>query len=123
MSVTRINGADYVIEQGTGNGYFYRKWASGTLECWCSYSASIAVNIASKDYGGYRSALIVMPAYPVGFTSAPVVMATMGANSQGVYVLNMTDSNATQPKGYLACHVSVSAATRSFYLYAIGRWK
>lgn len=30
--------ADYVIEQGTSNGWFYRKYASGNVEAWCQYT-------------------------------------------------------------------------------------
>lgn len=27
-------GADYIVEQGTSDGWAYRKWASGVAECW-----------------------------------------------------------------------------------------
>lgn len=30
--------ADYVIEQGTSNGWTYRKWASGIAECWGEFT-------------------------------------------------------------------------------------
>lgn len=34
-------GADYIVEQGTSNGWAYRKWSSGTAECWLLESKTI----------------------------------------------------------------------------------
>ena len=34
-------GADYIVEQGTSNGWAYRKWSSGIAECWLLESKTI----------------------------------------------------------------------------------
>ena len=34
-------GADYIVEQGTSDGWAYRKWSSGTAECWLLESKTI----------------------------------------------------------------------------------
>lgn len=46
---------DYVVSQGTEDGWIYRKWKSGICEAFGSFSGSVAVTITSPGYGGYRS--------------------------------------------------------------------
>jgi len=123
MTATRLTGADCVVEQGTSGIWTWRKWASGIAECWGTYTSSIAVNIASPAYGGYRSDNIQPSAYPFAFTANPAVTATVTATGQGAWVSNCQDGNATRCAFYLGCGARLSAANRSVSIHAFGRWK
>lgn len=121
LNITSINAVDYVVEQGTSDSWNYRKWNSGTYECWRFYSASIAVNTSSAGYGGYRSAEIDL-AFPITFTGVPVVTATAGTGSQGAWI-NNSPSTVSTAKFYFSSAQSLSAGTRTISIYAIGKWK
>lgn len=62
--------ADYIVEQGTTNGWTYRKWNSGIAECWGTFERKdVAVTNAIGSTGWYRSE-ILGNIYPSGlFTS------------------------------------------------------
>lgn len=123
MSYTRLNGADYIVEQGTSGIWTYRKWKSGIAECWGTYTASIAVTNSSASYGGYRSGLITATAFPFTFASTPSITATIGRGATGAWVSNVADSNTTNVKFYLAAGASLSAASRVVHIHAIGTWE
>ena len=114
---------DFVTEQGTSGIWTYRKWHSGIMECWGIYTASMAVNTSSAQYGGYRSGIITAPDYPYAFTAVPVVSAMMVNNAQGAWVNNAQNSTATAFKFYLSTGQSLAAANRGISIHAIGRWK
>lgn len=116
------NTTDWVVEQGTSSGWRYRKWNSGVYECSQQHHGSIAVNIASAGYGGYRSSELSIPTFPITFTGVPTLIATMGTGSQGTYVNNVQPTR-TGGIFYLACAQSQSAYDRYIHFYAIGRWK
>ena len=109
----------YITEQGTSNGWDYRKWSDGTMECWRTYSASIAVNTQSSSYGGYRSGTLNIPTFPVTFTAVPSVTATV--NSSGGIWLNNVIPTTTGGTFFLSCGSSNDAATRSIAFYVIGK--
>lgn len=114
---------DWVVAQGTSGIWTYRKWHSGIAECWGTYTASIAVNIASASYGGYRSDQITATAWPTGtFVAAPTVTATVQSGG-GTWVNNVAGSDASAAKFFLSCGASMAAANRSVAIHAIGRWK
>ena len=115
-------GVDYIVEQGTSGIWTYVKWNSGRLECHGNYVASIAINTSSGAYGGYRSALITVTAYPIAFTSTPTVIAT-AQGAGGWWVNNVADSNTTNAKFYLSCGASLSASSRNIAISTYGKWK
>lgn len=123
MTTVRINGADRVIEQGTSGIWTYRKWQSGISECWGDYKASIAVNTQSPSYGGYRSNVVSADAYPASLFKENPVVVMVANESQGYWVTSAVNSDKTQPKFYLGCGASLSAANRGVNIHAIGRWK
>lgn len=122
MKIADALKADYVIEQGTSNSWTYRKWNSGAFECWRVYNASIAVNTASAGYGGYRSAQLSIPTFPITFISAPSISAVIGSGSQGAWV-NNCQSSTTGGYFYLSSAQSQSASTRDIHFQVMGKWK
>ncbi len=75
---------DYIIEQGTSGNWKYRKWASGKIEAWGyqTYS-SIAINISSGAYGGYRSDTVIMNIPSGIFSRTPDYAFVQKKTSQG----------------------------------------
>lgn len=122
LNVTGINAVDYVVEQGTSGDWSYRKWNSGIMECWGTYTASIAITTSSANYGGYRSGLITATAFPVAFTATPVITA-VAQGAGGYWVNNVADSNTTNAKFYLSCGTSHAASDKSISIHACGKWK
>lgn len=67
--------AAYVVEEGTSNGWTYRKWSNGVAECWYNNAISgLACNIAVG--GWYRTIEIAANDYPLTFTSNPNLQMT-----------------------------------------------
>ena len=124
----QVNGVelDYIVEQGTKNGWEYRKWSSGKGECWKVVEHTTAVSTAwGSMYSGTASS---RQTYPFVFTEKPVEQATLQAGSyQGILFpekdgngVNGTNSSAR----YNICRPS-SVASSTFYisLYVVGNWK
>ena len=71
--------AAYVVEEGTSNGWTYRKWSNGVAECWYSKTISgLACNTALTTTPGswYRTGEITANAYPLTFSSTPNLQTT-----------------------------------------------
>ena len=121
MTATRLTGADCVVKQGTSGIWTYRKWQSGIAECWGVYTASIAVNISSPAYGGYRSNGNSVNLPSGLFKANPVVNGTFNT-SQGVWLTAMW-ATTTTVSFYLSCGSSMAAANRPVCITVHGRWK
>lgn len=87
MPTIKFNGNRFmgITEVGTANGWSYRKWTDGTLECWKAFSAaSVAV---SNAWGALYTASMDIPLsereYPYAFTTPPDVSITGRANGSG----------------------------------------
>ena len=90
---------DYIVEEGTSGVWRYRKWKSGKIEAWGyqTYS-SIAINLTSAAFGGYRSDVINM-AIPSGiFTIAPdyVFLQKKSSQSGSIYFGSASSSTNIQ---------------------------
>ena len=109
---------DFVTEQGTYDIWTYRKWKSGVMECWGTYTDSIAITTSAAAYGGYRSGAINIPAFPLTFASAPSVTAT--ANSATGFWVNNVVPTTTGGTFYLSAGASLAAANRSIAFHVIG---
>lgn len=122
-AVLPIEQVDYVVEQGTSNGWAYRKWNSGMFECSRIYTGSWAVNTSSGSYGGYRSAMLSIPTYPITFVAVPTVTATVtGGTSQGAWV-NHVEPSTTGGGFFLSCGASLTATDRNIAFNVVGKWK
>lgn len=118
-----IDQVDYVVEQGTDNGWAYRKWNSGIFECSRIYTGNWAVNTSSVAYGGYRSANISIPTFPITFVSVPTMTATVtGGSSLGAWV-NHVEPSTTGGIFYLSSGASLTATDRSIAFNVVGTWK
>ena len=119
------NLADFIIEQGTQDGWTYRKWHSGILEQWGRF----AMNVGSwKGWGNvYESEhYIASQTYAVTFVGIPVVNATLNTADFGGWLeIGGVSTETTTPEFFVVRplnNVDVNAWW-SVNIYAIGKWK
>ena len=63
-------GADYIVEQGTSDGWAYRKWSSGTAECWLLESKTITGSPGSILGTAYYISTVLTD-FPAIFSEPP----------------------------------------------------
>lgn len=117
---------DFVIEQGVLNGWTYRKWNSGTGECWKSLTHNTEVN---NLWGSiYISPTAVeRQSYPFPFIGKPVENMTVQGNKPVMVILASGGNGvngAYQSARYHLCSPG-SHDSADYYLsyYCIGKWK
>ena len=122
LNVTGINAVDYVVEQGSGNGWKYRKWESGRLEQWYeSYFMSYNVNTAR---GSFYSGAWTTLTFPVAFTSSHTVTACATISTDAYIILAQVEEfNTDTVKMRLVSSGSMSGNNYRVFAYAEGTWK
>ncbi len=87
------NGSQYdllsipmILKEGDSNGWHYKKWSDGYVECWRQYTVSTAITGA---WGGtYIAGAIGGIAFPVTFQSAPHLQVTVaGVSGDGAWYM------------------------------------
>ena len=63
-------GADYIVEQGTSDGWAYRKWSSGTAECWLLESKTVTGSPSSIIGTAYYISTVLTD-FPAIFSEPP----------------------------------------------------
>ena len=124
-----INGIvlDYIVEQGTKDGWTYRKWNSGVGECWkiVTYTTSINTPFGAL-YCGNASA---RQNYPFTFTEKPVEQVTLqSGNTQAFLYVEAGGhgvNGAAASARYNVFKPSAVADNQTFYLsfYVKGNYK
>lgn len=120
------NPADYIVEQGTSNGWTYRKWNSGVAECWSDLSVSTACSTAVGNW--YRTAELAVGAYPFTFTAIPnlqMTFETFAGTSGLVWSVGTSSSTPkTKPANiYIIRMTSATSITGKLHYRAVGKWK
>ena len=112
----KLGGRDmeYVVEQGTSEGWVYRKWNSGIAECWGVFGHTEG----SADYIQFD-----IP-YPFAFIETPVVVVS--ADGQGGYAKTISPYNNTKSTTLARIaykNSSSSSVFSQFNIHVIGKWK
>ena len=116
--------ADYIVAQGTTDGWTWRKWNSGVSECW-AFKVQAITTTQSASYGNAYSTIPsgdLTLTFPSGlFTEAPVVIATCGGG--GLPTLVLSDTNGGVSIKYNI--VTEWAVTANVYIrvHCLGKWK
>jgi hypothetical protein len=141
-----VEGAtlDSLVEEKTATGYYmnssgsytqgtytwyYRKWSSGLLECWCTVPVTTMVSTAwgnmyiASTSNVYKTDL----SYPVQPKETPLVIASLGAGgTRGMLISDNAYAADTISTGRynIASPVAITSSTpfRINY-YVRGRWK
>jgi len=113
--------ADYVVENGTANGWQYRKWNSGVAECWqvTNITSESFTNVYGNGwYKAYSDWLL-----PAGlFNDIPSVTGTLWRNG-GLCFIMLHSLEKDKIGFYVASLKSEGAANTRFMFHAKGRWK
>lgn len=111
--------ADFVMEQGTSNGWTYRKWASGVAECWGSFqrtpTSSVPwVSLYYADLGSIN--------FPFSFTEVPTMSYSLDNSSywSNKGITAKTNTGNLFVLGPVAISTTVPC---TFNIIAKGRWK
>lgn len=115
----------YITEEGTKNGWFYRKWSSGKGECWKILEINTAVNTA---WGSWfvGNTTMARQNYPFPFKSKPVEIANLLAGSYAGVLYAVESGNgvngAYASAIYNVCRPTAAANSLQYYinLYAYG---
>lgn len=108
---------DYIVEEGSSGIWTYRKWASGTAECWGINSASVTCSVISSPWIRGSMNNINFPSSL--FNNTPLVMLT-GFNAEWVSLASHTKDAISTIYIYT---VGTGTSTRSVRIYAVGTWK
>lgn len=128
--VIEFNGEqqrDMIVEQGTSGIWTYRKYSSGTIECWTTthWTTPTLTMSAISSSGTYKSNTVSMPFPTDLFTDVENCFnVRFGFMSSGTYllsVMNSAPSNSVLPVVIVKGGSSTSAC--SIYAHAMGRWK
>ena len=109
---------DYIVEQGTSNGWHYTKWASGKAECWQWYEGT--VNLSKNLNGAYYTDSITVQ-YPFTFTDN-VLNVNGGSHSHINWARAFADT-ATYAAFLVIGNTSQSNVGIAVHLHAVGTWK
>lgn len=122
----RVDGsplADFIIQQGTSGIWNYRKWKSGTAECWGQYSFTTAISTAWGVL--YESGAIALPNFPFTFAEIPHVHISTENSNYAMFVERGSSSSwstTTNPGKIFAVRPNtVPSATYKVSIYAIGK--
>lgn len=114
--------ADFVVEQGGYNTWFYRKWNSGRVELYGYQNvSSVACNTALGNM--YRTAVITAPAFPFLVYSAKMV-SSYESDGYGAFIWHTTLTTNDKPASYYLVRPTSSAAiTGRVHFFIQGSWK
>lgn len=120
-SGTTATPTDYVIQQGTSSGWYFKKWASGDYACW--YRAEgISVDVTTAWQGKYYGSIAGVN-FPITFVSLTSVNQTVevddGGETTSFYPCTLTKTSGA----VLYRPNSKSGVTATYNIEARGRWK
>lgn len=92
----------FVIEYGTSNGWYYRKYSDGTCDLWLNNTIT-GVNITSAIGNWYRSVGIASNEYPFNVYNEVINSTFHTTNSKGALVWDygITSNEANKRPGYV----------------------
>jgi hypothetical protein len=114
---------DYIVEQGTSGIWTYRKWNSGTAECW-GMSERVTATIDTVWGSLYtRDDAIPNYTYPFDFVSLPVVNITPRTHSGNLWLFTGEGGTVSQSPTVSVARPTIMEVTLDVYYHVIGRWK
>lgn len=127
LSLGGTTVVDHIIEEGgtgTHDNWYYRKWASGTLECWIKKAFSTAIDTAWGSLW-YKS-IGTLPDYPVEFLYLPSVTGSAHVASGSAWTTFSTNNVSVTNCGtiyVISPTKATSALSIQVSVHATGRWK
>ena len=113
-------GADYIVEQGTSDGWAYRKWSSGTAECWLLESKTITGSPSSILGTAYYISTVLTD-FPAIFSEPPRGYGS-GRLGSGIGWLTCIPNKKASITLFITGNANSTEATVDSLLLT-GRWK
>ena len=113
---------DYIVEQKSDGGWFYRKWSGGRVEL---YGYLTVTNVACNTAlgGMYRTAVISSPEFPISVTN-PKVVASYESDGYGAFLWFTTAADSSAPGDfYLVRPTSTTISTGTVNYCVQGTWE
>lgn len=126
IKFNKVQMMDFVVEEGTEDGWAYRKWDSGKAECWKRLQITTAV---SGSWGGlYTSGSLAATnlTYPFEFTETPILSVSLMPFGSGGLVMATGNGygNEKQTGPYEIARGTTLASGQFLLAYhAMGKWK
>lgn len=115
------NSQDYIVEQGTSNGWTYRKWNSGVAECWYEGYVNFTSNdMATTSISGLNILRVYLD-FPFTFKTPPKAFA----NIQWRYV-EWVQAGTTESNCEIRKFCNSESAVLEYdmiNIYTVGNWK
>lgn len=113
---------DYVIAYGTQNGWTYRRWDSGLMECYARIKVSFNTNIAWHNV--WRSEVgLYQQTYPVPFISTPVLVRSFDSDKGTSWALASSGATKSTTGGTMFANAAKVSEAGYLSFFAQGRWK
>ena len=107
-------GVDYIVSQGTSGDWRYRRWKSGTYECWCRHHVQTASpSVPSSDFGSFTKK------YPITFAEPPECFVTARQDGNVHIYVSYVEIDASSAVWYLGGMFDIVDVDCN--IYAIGR--
>ena len=113
-------GADYIVEQGTSDGWAYRKWSSGTAECWLLESKTVTGSPSSIIGTAYFISAVLTD-FPAIFSEPPRGYGS-GRLGSGIGWLTCIPNEKASITLFITGNANSTEAKVESLLLA-GRWK
>ena len=124
-ALTNLGVADYIVGQGTTNGWIWRKWNSGIGECWIRNSYSVRFNNAWGSL--YETASFPSVNYPFSFKELPFEFAAPSNPTLGSWIESTGGAGQTASKTnqyqLIRPAKDATAVTQAINIYVVGKWK
>lgn len=117
----QIEQVDHVIEQGTADGWEYRKWKSGKLEQWLSVEKDTGWSIVGSAWNNMWWEKKTFT-FPVEFTEKPIAYGNIDRVSSGFSTGCTVMSTATTVMLMTGGSQSGDTA-KNLQIYAFGKYK
>lgn len=112
---------DFVVAQGTSGIWYYRKWNSGTAECWCDNYGDIQWGATAEgmSYNYFSMAL------PFKFSYLKMCMVNVMKGNYLSFATANTDSgyNKDSVEVKIMQYANAGATPIRFAVYCFGSWK
>lgn len=109
---------DYITEYGNSNGWYWRKWAGGTVEMWKRLNVSIAV---TSSWGNVYYGAVPRQTYPLTLNSSPwEIVSVTGSGGWAWIGCGDSTPSATQSGTYYLFRPSSATVTFNIDFYVRG---
>lgn len=113
-------GIDYITAQGTSGSWRYRRWKSGTYECWARFHyQTVTPDIQDWDeHFGFKQ---FTQSYPITFADVPCCFVSTRQDGNNCCYATYIENSEERAEWYVGGLIWALSADVECNVYAIGR--